>query len=72
MESYFQAKRQLFTDNLCPGGVAVVNGDDTYAVRIYNEVRGSKRMAWKFCRAGRRRDLRRRRGVLAGRASRRP
>jgi UDP-N-acetylmuramoyl-L-alanyl-D-glutamate--2,6-diaminopimelate ligase len=52
MESYFQAKRKLFSDNLSPGGVAVVNGDDTYAVRIYNEVRGSKRMAWKFSRTG--------------------
>jgi len=52
MESYFQAKRKLFSDNLSPGGVAVVNGDDTYAVRIYNEVRSSKRMAWKFSRNG--------------------
>jgi UDP-N-acetylmuramoyl-L-alanyl-D-glutamate--2,6-diaminopimelate ligase len=52
METYFQAKRKLFTECLSPGGVAVVNGDDTNAVRIYNEVRGLKRMAWKFSRAG--------------------
>jgi UDP-N-acetylmuramoyl-L-alanyl-D-glutamate--2,6-diaminopimelate ligase len=52
METYFQAKRRLFTENLSPGGVAVVNGDDTNAARIYNEVRGLKRMAWKFSRAG--------------------
>ena len=52
MESYFQAKRRLFTDNLSPGGVAVVNGDDTHAVRIYSELRGLKRMAWKFSRSG--------------------
>ncbi|MGA9525933.1 MAG: UDP-N-acetylmuramoyl-L-alanyl-D-glutamate--2,6-diaminopimelate ligase [Myxococcaceae bacterium] len=50
MEPYFQAKRKLFAENLSPGGVAVVNGDDTNAVRIYNELRGSKRMAWKFSR----------------------
>jgi len=29
-----------------------VNGDDTYGSRIYSELRGSKRMAWKFSRAG--------------------
>jgi UDP-N-acetylmuramoyl-L-alanyl-D-glutamate--2,6-diaminopimelate ligase len=52
MEAYFQAKRKLFIDNLSPGGVAVVNGDDTYAARIYNEVRNARRMAWKFSRTG--------------------
>lgn len=52
MEDYFQSKRKLFAENLSPGGVAVVNGDDTYANRIYNEVRGQKRMAWKFSRLG--------------------
>ena len=52
METYFQAKRKLFTDNLSPGGVAVVNGDDTYTNRIYSELRGQKRMAWKFSRLG--------------------
>ena len=52
MEDYFQAKRRLFTEHLSAGGVAVVNGDDTYGVRIYNELRGQKRMAWKASRAG--------------------
>ncbi len=52
MEAYFQAKRRLFTDNLSPGGVAVVNGDDTYTNRIYSEMRQLKRMAWKFSRFG--------------------
>jgi UDP-N-acetylmuramoyl-L-alanyl-D-glutamate--2,6-diaminopimelate ligase len=52
MEEYFQAKRKLFVENLSQGGVAVVNGDDTYGVRIYNELRGQKRMAWKFSRQG--------------------
>ncbi|HME91527.1 MAG TPA: UDP-N-acetylmuramoyl-L-alanyl-D-glutamate--2,6-diaminopimelate ligase, partial [Myxococcaceae bacterium] len=52
LEEYFQSKRKLFVENLSPGGVAVVNGDDTYGSRIYSELRGSKRMAWKFSRAG--------------------
>ncbi len=52
LEDYFQAKRKLFVENLSSGGVAVVNGDDTYANRIYSELRGQKRMAWKFSRAG--------------------
>ncbi|HLL00405.1 MAG TPA: UDP-N-acetylmuramoyl-L-alanyl-D-glutamate--2,6-diaminopimelate ligase [Myxococcaceae bacterium] len=52
LEDYFQAKRRLFGEHLSPTGVAVVNGDDTYASRIYNELRGQKRMAWKFSRTG--------------------
>ncbi|WP_224365220.1 UDP-N-acetylmuramoyl-L-alanyl-D-glutamate--2,6-diaminopimelate ligase [Hyalangium versicolor] len=52
IEDYFQAKRKLFGEHLSPTGVAVVNGDDTYASRIYNELRGQKRMAWKFSRLG--------------------
>jgi UDP-N-acetylmuramoyl-L-alanyl-D-glutamate--2,6-diaminopimelate ligase len=52
MESYFQAKRRLFTEYLSPGGLAVVNGDDTYTNRIYNEMRQLRRQAWKFSRAG--------------------
>lgn len=52
MEAYFQAKRRLFTENLSPGGMAVVNGEDTYTTRIYNEMRQLKRQSWKFSRAG--------------------
>ena len=52
MEAYFQAKRRLFTENLAPGGLAVVNADDTYTNRIYNEMRQLKRQSWKFSRAG--------------------
>ncbi|MBX7096214.1 MAG: UDP-N-acetylmuramoyl-L-alanyl-D-glutamate--2,6-diaminopimelate ligase [Myxococcaceae bacterium] len=52
LEKYFQAKRKLFTELLSPGGVGVVNGDDTYANRLYSELRGQKRMAWKFSRQG--------------------
>ncbi len=52
LETYFQAKRRLFTEHLSPGGVAVVNADDTNTTRIYSELRGLKRMAWKFSRTG--------------------
>lgn len=52
MEDYFQAKRRLFSENLSAGGLAVVNGDDTYASRIYSELRNQKRMSWKFSAAG--------------------
>lgn len=52
LEDYFQAKRKLFSELLSPGGVGVVNGDDTNAVRLYSELRGLKRMAWKFSRLG--------------------
>jgi UDP-N-acetylmuramoyl-L-alanyl-D-glutamate--2,6-diaminopimelate ligase len=52
LEEYFQAKRRLFTEFLSPTGVAVVNGDDTYGTRIYNEFKGQKRAAWKFSRRG--------------------
>ncbi len=52
MEAYFQAKRRLFTENLSPGGLAVVNAEDTYTTRIYNEMRQLKRQSWKFSRAG--------------------
>jgi UDP-N-acetylmuramoyl-L-alanyl-D-glutamate--2,6-diaminopimelate ligase len=52
MEAYFQAKRKFFTENLSAGGLAVVNGDDTYTMRVYNEMRQLKRQAWKFSRLG--------------------
>ncbi|MBI3185525.1 MAG: UDP-N-acetylmuramoyl-L-alanyl-D-glutamate--2,6-diaminopimelate ligase [Myxococcales bacterium] len=52
LEEYFQAKRKLFAEYLSPGGVAVVNGDDTYANRVYNELRNQRRIAWKFSRLG--------------------
>jgi UDP-N-acetylmuramoyl-L-alanyl-D-glutamate--2,6-diaminopimelate ligase len=53
MEAYFQAKRRLFTENLSSGGLAVVNGDDTYTTRVYNEMRQLKRQSWKFSRGQR-------------------
>jgi UDP-N-acetylmuramoyl-L-alanyl-D-glutamate--2,6-diaminopimelate ligase len=35
MESYFQAKRKLFSEYLVSGGGIVVNGDDRYGRRLY-------------------------------------
>lgn len=52
VEAYFQAKRRLFIENLSPTGLAVVNADDTYTNRIYNEMRQLKRQAWRFSRTG--------------------
>lgn len=52
MEAYFQAKRRLFTEHLSPGGLAVVNGDDTYTTRVSNEMKQLKRQAWRFSAAG--------------------
>ena len=52
LESYFQAKRKLFTENVLPGGLAVVHGDDTYTMRVYNEVRQQRCQAWRFSRFG--------------------
>jgi UDP-N-acetylmuramoyl-L-alanyl-D-glutamate--2,6-diaminopimelate ligase len=48
MESYFQAKRKLFLENLSSGGVAIVSAEDSYALRIFNEFRAQRRTAWKF------------------------
>jgi len=48
MEDYFQAKRKLFLENLSSGGVAIVSAEDSYALRIFNELRAQRRAAWKF------------------------
>ncbi|MDD5583536.1 MAG: UDP-N-acetylmuramoyl-L-alanyl-D-glutamate--2,6-diaminopimelate ligase [Candidatus Omnitrophica bacterium] len=37
MESYFQAKRMLFTEN--PRAIAVINGDDPYGKKLLKDVR---------------------------------
>ncbi len=37
MESYFRAKRYLFSKYLAPGGRMVVNGDDAWGRRLYRE-----------------------------------
>ena len=38
-DSYFEAKRELFTDLLRPGGTAVVGWDDPYGVRLAEDLR---------------------------------
>lgn len=38
MENYFQAKKLLFTKYLREDGVAVINVDDAYGLRLYNEI----------------------------------
>ncbi|HET9598939.1 MAG TPA: UDP-N-acetylmuramoyl-L-alanyl-D-glutamate--2,6-diaminopimelate ligase [Anaeromyxobacteraceae bacterium] len=48
MESYFLAKRRLFTDGLSRRGVAVVNGDDAYGARLGLELGARGRSAWRY------------------------
>ena len=40
MEAYFQAKRQLFTEMLQPSASAVINVDDPYGKRLFQELTG--------------------------------
>ncbi|MCQ2379757.1 MAG: UDP-N-acetylmuramoyl-L-alanyl-D-glutamate--2,6-diaminopimelate ligase [Victivallaceae bacterium] len=42
MESYFAAKRRLFTELLDKDGYAVVNVDDAYGRRLYGELSGRR------------------------------
>ena len=39
-EDYFSAKRRLFTENLAPGGTAVINADDPKAGAVLSQGRG--------------------------------
>jgi UDP-N-acetylmuramoyl-L-alanyl-D-glutamate--2,6-diaminopimelate ligase len=48
MESYFLAKRRLFTEALARRGVAVVNGDDAYGARLALELGARGRTAWRY------------------------
>jgi len=48
LERYFRAKRRLFAEGLAPGGVAVVNGDDPFGIRLYRELAAAGRTAWRF------------------------
>lgn len=54
MESYFRAKRRLFTEHLAPGGTAVVNERDGYGRRLAGELEaaGGARV-WRFGEGGR-------------------
>ncbi len=50
MESYFLAKRRLFTERLERGGAAVVNGDDPYGARLARDLAGAHDRVWRFGR----------------------
>jgi UDP-N-acetylmuramoyl-L-alanyl-D-glutamate--2,6-diaminopimelate ligase len=47
METYFDAKRRLFTEHLAPGGVAVVNAQDPWGAKLADQL-GPGREVWRF------------------------
>ena len=47
MDSYFDAKRRLFTEHLAPGGVAVVNAQDAWGAKLADQL-GPGREVWRF------------------------
>lgn len=51
-ESYFQAKRRLFSEVMAPGGLAVVNADDALAERIAQAARERRHEIWRVGRNG--------------------
>ncbi len=54
LESYFQAKRRLFTEGLAPGGVAVLNADDAFGARLAGQIASGRRAsAWRYGLQGR-------------------
>ncbi|MBN1576734.1 MAG: UDP-N-acetylmuramoyl-L-alanyl-D-glutamate--2,6-diaminopimelate ligase [Chitinispirillaceae bacterium] len=46
MESYYQAKKRLFTEYLKAGGCAVINIDDAFGRRLAAECAGKRRMTY--------------------------
>lgn len=48
MEAYYQAKKKLFTDFAAPDQTAVINVDDEYGKRLYDELSGRKRVTLSF------------------------
>ena len=55
MEEYFQAKKQLFTEHLQAGGIAVINCDDPYGKRLTGSLKpeelitfGTGECMWKI------------------------
>ena len=48
VESYFQAKRRLFTEGLSRDGVAVVNAGDAHGALLAAELRAAGRTVWRF------------------------
>jgi UDP-N-acetylmuramoyl-L-alanyl-D-glutamate--2,6-diaminopimelate ligase len=47
MESYFAAKRRLFTEHLAPEGTAIVNARDAFGARLADQL-GPGRRVWRF------------------------
>lgn len=45
MENYYQAKKLLFTKYLAKDGVAVINIDDAYGLRLWGEISDVRRVA---------------------------
>ena len=54
MESYFRAKKRLFSDFLVPGGRAVVNVDNAYGARLADEL---GKTAWRVSRVDKNADV---------------
>ena len=48
MEAYYQAKKKLFTDFAAPDQTAIINVDDEYGKRLYDELAGRKRVSISF------------------------
>lgn len=46
MASYFNAKAKLFTDNLLDGGTAVINIDDEWGQRLYEQLKARDIVLW--------------------------
>jgi len=63
MESYFDAKRRLFTEHLAPDGTAVVNARDPHGARLADQI-GPGRRVWRYGTRGD--DALRARGVRMG------
>lgn len=48
MEAYFEAKARLFRSHLRPGAAAVINVDDPYGQRLFEELRAAGRRCLRF------------------------
>lgn len=52
MEDYFKAKKRLFTELLDTNGIAVINADDPYGLRLIKELSGSGRRVITYSAQG--------------------
>ncbi len=48
METYYLAKKKLFTDFAAPDQTAIINVDDAYGKRLHGELSGRKRISLSF------------------------